>query len=390
MQQQLKHDTSKGKLEKLNDVQLAKMQEIRDKWLNRLFSCKNTEINREQAIAGINWIYKLSKLKEPMIIFVDSPVACQYAYHLLKQHLSPQFQKKLDQVGDQVGVQVGAQVRTQVWVQVSDQVWEQVREQVGTQVSAQVKQEKLEFQQFSSYGNIWDYGWLAFYEFFMELGIGKHEEFEQFKSLLLSNVYDMIQLEGVCIVSALPIIIHRNEANNMHFSEGPAIEFKDGYFQHYINGVFVTCELFDSLLNKQYKLENFIAEKNEEIKAACLFFMREKWGEDYVIAFFADHLKEIDTYVDKKQEHYLKGTNGGMNIGVYTLFKGNINNIQLSYVRCYCPSSDRMFYLGVDPKQTNAKDAIASLYRVPACLKSHIKEIRRQGKMFAPLFGNKY
>jgi hypothetical protein len=223
----------------------------------------------------------------------------------------------------------------------------------------------------------------------MELGIGKHEEFEQFKSLLLSNVYDMIQLEGVCIVSALPIIIHRNEANNMHFSEGPAIEFKDGYFQHYINGVFVTSELFDSLLNKQYKLENFIAEKNEEIKAACLFFMREKWGENYVIAFFADHLKEIDTYVDKKHEHYLIGTNDDMNIGVYTLFKGNINNIQLSYVRCYCPSSDRMFYLGVDPKQNNAKDAIASLYRIPACLKSHIKEIRRQGERFSTTFTEK-
>ena len=72
-----------------------------------------------------------------------------------------------------------------------------------------------------------------------------------------------------------------------------------------------------------------------------------------------------------------------MNIGVYTLFKGKINDTNIAYVRCYCPSTDRMFFLGVDSRHTNAKDAISSLYRIPAKLKSHIKSISRQGERYS-------
>jgi len=102
--------------------------------------------------------------------------------------------------------------------------------------------------------------------------------------------------------------------------------------------------------------------------------------------FFSKDLKEVDTYTDKKDEKYLKGTTGGMNVGVYTLFKGGINGEKVAYVRCYCPSTDRMFFLGVAPENKNAKDAIASLYRIPSKLKSHIKSIARQGERFSTTF----
>lgn len=95
-------------------------------------------------------------------------------------------------------------------------------------------------------------------------------------------------------------------------------------------------------------------------------------------------MQEVDTYIDKKEEKYLIGTTGGMNVGVYTLLKGKVNEEEeVSYVRCYCPSTDRMFYLGVDNTQKNAKDAIASLYRVPKKLLHHIKYIQRQGERFS-------
>ena len=75
-----------------------------------------------------------------------------------------------------------------------------------------------------------------------------------------------------------------------------------------------------------------------------------------------------------------------MNVGVYTLFKGQINNTDIAYVRCYCPSTDRMFFLGVNSEHNNAKDAIASLYRVPRKLKQHITHINRQGERFSTNF----
>lgn len=75
-----------------------------------------------------------------------------------------------------------------------------------------------------------------------------------------------------------------------------------------------------------------------------------------------------------------------MNIGVYTLFKGKIMNEEIAFVRCFCPSTDRMFFLGVEPIHTKAKDAIASLYRIPRKLKNQIKEINRQGERYSTTF----
>jgi len=101
-----------------------------------------------------------------------------------------------------------------------------------------------------------------------------------------------------------------------------------------------------------------------------------------VFNFLSKYLKEQDTYVDKKEEKYLKGT-VGINVGVYTLFSGEVNNIKVAYVRTYDYSSDRMFFLGVHPDFTNAKDALASLCQVPSKLRSHLKEIRRQGECYS-------
>ena len=96
-----------------------------------------------------------------------------------------------------------------------------------------------------------------------------------------------------------------------------------------------------------------------------------------------------DLFVDKKEAKYLEGTTKGMNVGVYTLFKGIVNNEYIAYVRCYCPSTDRMFFLGVNPENTNAKDAIASLYQIPKKLKDEIISIQRQGEVFSTNFTQK-
>jgi len=44
-----------------------------------------------------------------------------------------------------------------------------------------------------------------------------------------------------------------------------------------------------------------------------------------------------------------------------------------------------MFFLGVDSIHKTAKDAIASLYRIPSKLKTHIKSISRQGERFSTI-----
>ena len=86
--------------------------------------------------------------------------------------------------------------------------------------------------------------------------------------------------------------------------------------------------------------------------------------------FLSKNLKEVNTYTNKKEEIYLKGTTGGMNIGVYTLFKGGVNNIDLAFIRCYCPSSFAFVFF-------------------PRKLISEIKYIQRQGERFTTFLTEK-
>jgi len=225
---------------------------------------------------------------------------------------------------------------------------------------------------------------LAFYEFFNKECnlLGEFEDKLKMIASFVENSFMQIQLDELCIVSKYPNYISRNSNNDLHNIESFAIGFADGYIQHYFNGIFVDSNLFEQLINKHYSFDDWTKESNEEIKSLILAFYEEKFGGAFVYDFLSKHLKEINTYIDKKEKKYLHNTKG-MNVGVYTLFKGNVNKIDIAYVRCYCPSTDRMFFLGVHPDFNNAKDAIASLCQIPLKLKDNLVSISRQGEMFS-------
>lgn len=190
-----------------------------------------------------------------------------------------------------------------------------------------------------------------------------------------------------------PLRVHRNNAGKYHNINGGAVVWPDGYNEYYLYGTKIIDTDYKKLQNKQYSFNDFVREKNEEVKSVILKFFEEKYGSEDVYNFIRKKLKELDTYVNEKEEKYLQGTTKGMNVGVYTLFKGQIRQkwqiLTFAFVRCYCPSTDRMFFLSVHPNNTNAKDAIASLYRIPKKLVNEIKYIQRQGERFSTVFTKK-
>ena len=350
------------KLESLTPEQEAKMFEVRDFWLDYINSCKNST-DREQVKIGVDWLYKLAGKEAPVVIYIQSPIGCQLAVAYLKEFF------KLMQEDKKLLSNVRSNVRSNVL--------SNVLSNVGSNVP--------EYESFCSYGSIGDYGWVSFYDFFTQIGVVNNKDFNSFKHILTSGVYDMIQLEGFCIVCDMPSTLLRNATQQLHSVDTMAISFKDGYGQYYINGRSIPDKYFHSISDKSFTMEDFINESNEEVKSVCIAMMQEKYGDEYLVDFFRQNLMEVDTYVNKKDAEFLKGTTGGMNVGVYTLFKGIINGAHIAYVRCYCPSTDRMFFLGVDESHKNAKDAIASLYRIPSKLKNHIKSISRQGERFSTI-----
>ncbi len=94
------------KLEKLTSEQERKIAEVKDFWLSYIFSCKNNQINKEAVKIGIEWMYQLSGHKAPVMIYVDSPMGCQYAVAYLKK-IALRFPRiNWDSVGDSVRASV--------------------------------------------------------------------------------------------------------------------------------------------------------------------------------------------------------------------------------------------------------------------------------------------
>ena len=239
------------------------------------------------------------------------------------------------------------------------------------------------------------YTWSKFLkeEFKLPLTPELDKDFEDcFALQRASGIYSAIFSKEVVVVCKYPKVIHQETSGQFRLNntEGPAVEWGSltgiNINCYYINGINLSKDLFLKLKNNEYTMDDFTQEPNEEIKAACIAYMQQVKGDDYIVTFFRKNLEEVDTYIDKKSPEYMEGTTKGMNIGVYTLFKGVINDVNIAYVRCYCPSTDRMFFLGVNPRNTKAKDAIASLYQVPKKLKPHISEIHRQGERFSTNF----
>ena len=435
------------KLEKLTKKQEQHLETVKNEWLSLLSSGK--EIDTVEATKGIKWLYKFSNLKEPIIIFLDSPFACQigaeYAVKLLKKL---KLMKNGNQVRDQVGIQVrdkvwsqvgnkvwsqvgnkvcdqvrsqvliqvkdkvwsqvwsqvrnqvgnkvcdqvrsqvesqvwdqvesqvwsqvrnqvGNQVRDQVWDQVESQVWDQVEsqvwsqvwdqvgnqvrdqvwDQVGSQVESQVREKAIKFRDFSTYGNIWDYGWLSFYTAFEDLGIDLGEskkEFIQFRNLVKSGVFNMIQLNGLCIVSSLPKHVKRNTRNDLHCENGSAIEWRDGYKQHYLNGVFFPQEMYDKVINKDFQFSERMKIVDVDQRTQAI---NPKFCD--IDAFIKEVKGELLDEVNK-----LDVQSNTINYKLYRFPKGTIFQEDAYYCYFDCPSTKKKHLEGVEVSKTVAE-----------------------------------
>ena len=352
---------TKKKLESLTDEQVNLMEVVKNEWINLLDSCPRP--NREAIMSGVKWLYSFSKLKEPLVIIVQSPFGAQIAANMLSRFLKNKAQVRDQvraqvraQVGDQVRDQVGAQVRDQVWdqvrAQVGDQVGDQVRDQVGAQVrdqvgaqvgdqvrdqvwaqvGAQVWDQKLEYFYFAGYcgGSLWDLGWLAFYDFFERIGI-KHkvEAFASFRTLMQSGVYDMIQLDGVCIVIEMPTELSREQGRGrLHSTTGPAIKFGDGYEMYSLWGVRFPKDLFAKVTGGEITAKEVLKIENMEQRMAALRF---RGAENLLI--------DLDAKLLNRSER-----------GNELYFVKDVFSVPAYFLKYKDPSTERIYVSGVDPE----------------------------------------
>ena len=281
-------------LESLTPEQEAKMLEVRDYWKDYFFSCRN-KVNKPEAEKFVKFIYELSSLTMPEIIYADSPMHCQKIVNELK------------------------------------------------------KNETLTFESFSSYGNVSDYGWVSFYDFFTQIGVLNDEKFNTYKELLLSSsVYDMIQLTNYCIISNMPDRIERDDQGRLHCENNSAIHFIDGYEQFYWHGVYVKK---DWIMNPDsITKETFMNEKNAELRR----YIQEIIGNKKLIEMIGVEIidEDIESSAPNANE-----TPQNFPIKLYrTIVKDVLIDDYIYFLNVIDPSTKREYYLCV-PEAKNVWEA---------------------------------
>jgi hypothetical protein len=333
------------KLEKLTPEQEALISVVRDEWIDRFYSQK--KIDREAFEEGVNWVYEtMMDLPKPKIIYANTLMECMY---LIEKQKAEYFKYEFD--------------------------------------PNDIEKMKSNLSDNSNWLNSYsNFGWTAFYDFFQRIDVLDDENFERYKNLIMACAFQTFEYDEYVFAVEPPHITHTNEERRLHSLTEKALAWDDGYGFYFVNGFNLSEDIFLKLRDNTLSVEEFLRQENEEVKSAIVSYIQTRDGDEGIYKFFSKHLTEVNTFVDEKEEQYLEGTTKGMNVGVYTLFKGEVNEVDIAYVRCYCPSTDRMFFLGVEPHHTNAKDAIASLYQVPTILKNNIVSISRQGEKFTTVF----
>jgi len=309
----------------------------------------------------------------------------------LRSQLYSQLYSQLDsQLDSQLGSQLGSQLYSQLGSQLDSQLDSQLGSQLRSQLYSQLDYAFTYLFTMSIYSQVL-YSWWSFLQKEFNLTLSIDKEFNEcFELHDKSAIYEAIFTEALCIVVKHPKAIHRNAENDLHSISDSAVEWGHccpltKWENYFINGRNIPNQYWHKITSNSLSVEEFVKIPNEEHKSSIIMYFQERFGDSFLAEYFERYLSKIDTYVDKKDNRFLAGTKG-MNIGVYDLFKGEIEGVDLSFVRCYCPSSERMFFLQTEAKFSSAKDAIASLCQIPTVLLPFLKSIRRQGERFTTFY----
>lgn len=390
-------------LTELTPDQKRIMLETRDEWINLFFdNVRNKRgIDKPAFEEGIKWLYNdLLKKPTPKIVYCDGWLTCLLTIAILKDknivgELSASVSDSVSaSVSDSVSgsvwasvwASVGASVRASVRASVSDSVrasvgasvWASVRASVKDSVKASVKdsvkdsvmdsvRDSVEasvkasvwdsvwdsvrdsVNEYSSYIDLSNYGWVSFYDFFEKINLLDNFNFKQYKKLIRSNVFNAYEYENYVFAIQPPVYIETNLAGRLHSTTQAAVQFRDGSEYYFINGRSIPAWIVND--KSSITKKRFMKETDADIKGAIYESIGQQGMLDLLGAKVVDRREIVHANGDREVVELLKTDD---------LFK-EIDNQPFAWVSMCCPSTGTHYLQGVEPHHTNAIEAIASL-----------------------------
>lgn len=162
-------------------------------------------------------------------------------------------------------------------------------------------------------------------------------------ALMKAGVYEMILLDGLCIVSNMPTKVVRDEQNRLHNEDGAAIEFADGYKLWFYHGIAVKAEWIE----KPEKLtkNDWSNEDNLEKRRVIQELMGDDFPKKLKAKLVSKSSKEF------KDKHNL--------FGLYEVELKDDPESVARYVKVQDHSSSRQYFIRVKPNLSDADEALA-------------------------------
>lgn len=200
-----------------------------------------------------------------------------------------------------------------------------------------------------------DAPWIAFYRFAEAV---LHVPYEEAARKKLQVMDDLVQScgwwyprDGVIVACERPLSVTMEEhptrptTYRLHASDGPAVQFRDGWSIYAWHGVRVPAKLIET--PSQITRTDILDTTNAEVRRA----MMERLGHDRFASL-------LDLEV-RHEERY--GPPGHVQIATLLRTKewDAVAEEYLQFVRVTCPSTGRIYHLAVPPDIRTAKAAVA-------------------------------
>ena len=278
---------------KLTKKQVNLIEEVKNEYLAAFNSLKFDE---GMAKRHIEFLYEMNKEQKPEILVMDSPYAMQAKCREMENKILKPDEKKTERF-------------------------------------------------YFSYGDVFDYNWVAFYDYFFRAGLlPKNELFEKFKANGINGAWFVITLKGMALIGRPPIELNRDEKGRLHCLAKSAIRFKDGHELFFVDGINISKKMFeDVFINKTMLIKDILTLQNAELRAVLIKYV----GIDKFIGEL--DAKKIDEFMHAYKDKQYK----------YTLWDVGL---AINYIEVPNYSDDRRFLLGVPKSCKTAKEAVAWTY----------------------------
>ena len=196
-------------------------------------------------------------------------------------------------VWDSVGAPVWASIRASVRASVWDSVWDSVWASIGDSVN-----------EYSSYIDLSNYGWVSFYDFFEKINLLDNFNFKQYKKLIRSNVFNAYEYENYVFAIQPPVYIETNLAGRLHSTTQAAVQFRDGSEYYFINGRSIPAWIVND--KSSITKERFMKETDADIKGAIYESIGQQGMLDLLGAKVVDRREIVHANGDREVVELLK------------------------------------------------------------------------------------